>query len=362
MPFTRSELDVALVPKILGDWTWSSQITPDILNYVHKRTPFGAYRIELMVDDAFRYGMNVKEGGDIPDDFMTSFIRAVKLSELYGYSVWNHGKTGQLGQVLGTLHSNSRGGVQGFEEDDEGEPINVNYQKTVHGGTPEQIPIRQVTILHPELTSNDYIGSPVLEPVIDDIISLQLWRAAASIRANEYGNAGKIAWKPEAWAPAEKAMMAKVFPRAKVITVSGTDFKMENLGGLLSDTELVTVLGSHMSGMAAGFGTSKSDIEGSSAGQKLGDDFNQSGYFMTLENIQRSYAPFAYSILDRMGYAGALDEEFPFKPPREIPVDQRIQSLINIGLAYTTLINTETADTAVVNVMKKLFLQQAVMF
>ena len=336
MPSTFTGVNVAARFDI-STWEATSIPTPDAYNYLRCRTPVGRFRIDTVTGDAFRYGFNVKSG-KVPRWVMPIFKQCVKYSDTFGYAAMHHVDAMTI-DALPPLFNTSRGGIGTIEEDDLGQPKVFNYQKTA-SDKPTPIDPKDVTLFSAMSADRCYAGHSCFEPVIDDLMYLQKWRMASGTRAREYANAGKIAVKVGDWSPEEKAQISRVFPRAKIVTVSvhqAGEFELLDVGGLLTESELGLTTESIKEMIAAGFGVTKSDITGSSAGQKLGDDFNQSSYFMTLEDEQHNYAECAYEMFEKLQVDVVLDDEFPFKPPREIQLAERVQTLNDIALAYLSL-------------------------
>lgn len=326
----------------LSEWTADSSLTLDIAHWIRCRTPIGRFRIDTVVGDAFRYGFNFKEGSKkAPKWLLPKFIDAVKYSETFGFSgIYN--PDGITIESLPPNFSSSRGGIGAFHEDDKGNPTEWAYYTIAGQLTGENFPINTLNLFSALKCDRDYRGHSVFEPVCDDIMYLQKWRMASGVRAKEYASAGKIAVKHGAWTTTEKTEIGKIFPNAKIFTVglaNPTDtFELLDVGGLLTDTEQGLTVEGLKEMIACGFGVTKADITGSSAGQKLGDDFNQSSYFMTLEDIQRNYADNAYRLIESMPSLGlVLDDDYPFKAPREVPITERVQTLTSIAQSYLML-------------------------
>lgn len=325
----------------LSTWTSTSTLTLDIAHWIRCRTPIGRFRIDTVVGDAFRYGFNLKEGSQKPPKWVLPlFISAVKYAEEFGYA-GIYDPDGINFEAMPPNFSSSRGGIGAFNEDEKGIPQSWEYYTAV-GTKSDTFPMSSLVLLSALKADRDYRGHSVFEPVVDDIMYLQKWRMASGIRAKEYANAGKIAVKTGAFTDADKASIAKIFPNAKIFTIGLPDkdstFELLDVGGLLNDTELGLTVEGLKEMVACGFGVTKSDITGANAGEKLGADFNQSSYFMTLEDIQRNYADAAYNFFDRMkGLKLVLDEDYPFKAPREVPITERVQTLTSIAQSYLML-------------------------
>lgn len=367
-----------------SQWTPASVLTLDVCHWIRCATPIGKFRIETVIGDAFRYGFNLKKNSKKPPRWaLPLFVETVKYSDTFGYS-GVHDPDGVTMQSLPPLFSSSRGGIGAFDEDDKGNPISWHYYTS--SAPQETIPLdmKKLILFSGMKCDLDYRGHSVFEPVAHDIIYLQRWRLASGERAKEYANAGKIAVKEGAWDSIEKSEIAKIFPNAKIFTVGikqGTKFELLDIGGLLNETEQAMVIESFKEMIAGGFGVTKSDITGANAGEKLGADFNQSSYFMTLEDIQRHYSEQAYQFFEHLSVAFPgleLDEDFPFKAPREVPVAERVQTLTDIAMSYLMLGNqgkdktdprtgeTTPGDPALASagqsmaaIMKELFFTQA---
>jgi hypothetical protein len=325
----------------LSTWTSTSIITVDIANWVRCRTPIGRFRIDTVVGDAFRYGFNLKNKEDkLPRWVLPIFMDGAKWSETFGHAgIYN--PDGINVEALPPLFSSSRGGIGAFHENELGNPESWDYY-TAANTKNSNYPMEQLVLMSALKTDRDYRGHSVFEPVIDDIMYLQKWRMASGVRAKEYANAGKIAVKTGEWTALEKAEIAKTFNNAKIFTVGIKDaqgkFELLDVGGLLNDTELGLTVEGLKEMIACGFGVTKSDITGANAGEKLGADFNQSSYFMTLEDIQRNYSECAYQYFEGLkGLNVQLDDDFPFKAPREIPMADRVQTLTDIAMSYINL-------------------------
>jgi hypothetical protein len=343
--------------------SWEANSTPslDAYQYLRCRTPIGRFRIDTMIGDAFRYGFHIKEGSvKVPRWVMPIFLQAVKYSDTFGYSALNHADPATI-DAIPPLFTGSRGGISRIEEDEYGVPISLIYQRNANG-TPITIPVEQATMFASMWADRNYAGHSCFEPIIDDLMYLQKWRMASGSRAREYSAAGKFAVKDSPWTDDEKTQISKVYPRAKIVTVStnaGGSFELLDTGGLLNDSELALVVDGFKEMIAAGMGTTKADITGANAGEKLGADFNQSSYFMTLEDEQHNNAEQAYEMFDKLQIGVQLDDDFPFNPPREIPMAERVQTLTTIALSYINLMNAPVVDTAMTTVLRQLFLTQS---
>lgn len=325
----------------LSTWTSTSSLTLDIAHWIRCRTPVGRFRIDTVVGDALRYGFNTKDPkAKLPRWVLPIFIEAVKYSETFGFAgTYNSGGTNI--EALPPNFSTSRGGIGAFNENDIGIPESWEYY-TAAGTKSETFPMATLNLFSGLHCDRDYRGHSVFEPVADDIMYLQKWRMASGIRAKEYANAGKIAVKTGSWTSTEKSEIGKIFPNAKIFTVglgaNEDKFELLDVGGLLTDTEQALTVEGLKEMIACGFGVTKSDITGANAGEKLGADFNQSSYFMTLEDIQRNYAEQAYRYFDQLTVLGVqLDQDFPFKAPREVPLADRVQVLTDIAMSYLNL-------------------------
>ena len=325
----------------LSTWTSTSVLTLDIAHWIRCRTPVGRFRIDTVVGDAFRYGFNFKEPkAKIPMWVLPIFLTSVKYAETFGYAgIYN--PDGINAQALPPNFSNSRGGIGKFNESDTGIPETWEYY-TSAGSVQGTYKMGTLNLLSALKCDGDYRGHSVFEPVCDDIMYLQKWRMASGVRAKEYANAGKIAVKVGTWTATDKTELGKIFPNAKIFTVgvptAATEFALLDVGGLLTDSEQQLTIEGLKEMIACGFGVTKSDITGANAGEKLGADFNQSSYFMTLEDIQRNYAEPAYRYFEGLkGLNVQLDDDFPFKAPREIPLADRVQTLTDIAMSYLNL-------------------------
>jgi hypothetical protein len=243
-------------------------------------------------------------------------------------------------EALPPNFGSSRGGIGAFNEDDIGTAVSWVYY-TATGTEAATFPMATLNLMSAMKADRDYRGHSVFEPVADDLMYLQKWRMASGVRAREYANAGKIAVKKGTWTDTDKTELSKIFPNAKIFTVSvgetAQEFALLDVGGLLNDTELGLTVEGLKEMIACGFGVTKSDITGANAGEKLGADFNQSSYFMTLEDIQRNYADSAYTYFELLNLNVKLDEDNPFKAPREVPIADRVQVLTDIAMSYLNL-------------------------
>ena len=324
----------------LSKWTALSVLSLDIAHWIRCRTPVGRFRIDTVVGDAFRYGFNFKEPkAKIPRWVLPVFTNTVKYSETFGHAgIYNPDGTNV--EALPPNFSTSRGGIGLFNEDDKGNPISWDYYSSA-GTKVDTLDMASLNLFSAIHADRDYRGHSVFEPVCDDIMYLQKWRMASGVRAKEYANAGKILVKEGAFTAADKTEVGKIFPNAKIFTLGTTNaekVQLLDVGGLLNDSELGLTVDGLKEGIAAGFGVTKSDITGANAGEKLGADFNQSSYFMTLEDIQRNYAEPAYRYFEGLkGLNVQLDDDFPFKAPREIPLADRVQTLTDIAMSYLNL-------------------------
>ena len=369
----------------LSTWISTSVLTLDIAHWIRCRTPVGRFRIDTVVGDALRYGFNFKEPkAKIPRWVLPTFIDAVKYSETFGFA-GTYNPDGINVEALPPNFSASRGGIGLFNEDDKGIPQTWVYYTSAGTAMEPAFPMSTLNLFSAIKADRDYRGHSVFEPVCDDIMYLQKWRMASGVRAKEYANAGKIAVKVGTWTATDKTELGKVFPNAKIFAVgvptAANEFALLDVGGLLTDSEQQLTIDGLKEMIACGFGVTKSDITGANAGEKLGADFNQSSYFMTLEDIQRNYAEPAYKYFDGLkGLNVQLDDDFPFKAPREVPLSDRVQTLTDIAMSYLNLagqgkpgVNPKTgeqtpgdsqvqaAGASMAAVMQELFFAQAKM-
>jgi len=338
----RQASGILVAPRYtLSNWTATSVLTLDICHWIRCGTPIGRFRIDILVGDAFRYGFNLKDPKQkLPRWVLPTFIDAVKYSETFGYAGTYHAAN-LVNQVeaIPPNFAESRGGIGAFNEDEKGNPVSWEFYSAA-GTKAEPFPIKTLNLFSALHCDRDYRGHSVFEPVVDDIMFLQKWRMASGVRAKEYANAGKIVVKEGAFTTEDKTELGKIFPSAKVFalgTANAEKVQILDVGGLLTDTEQALTVEGLKEMIACGFGVTKSDITGANAGEKLGADFNQSSYFMTLEGIQRNYAENAYKYFELLPGLPELDPENPFKAPREIPLADRVTTLTDIAMSYLSL-------------------------
>jgi hypothetical protein len=381
----RQTTGINICPRFtLSNWTSTSVLTLDIAHWIRCGTPIGKFRIETVVGDAFRYGFNLKDQeSKLPRWALPIFTDAVKYSETFGYAGTYHA-SGLVNQVeaLPPNFAQSRGGIGAFNEDERGMPQTWEYYNST-GTKSEPFPMATLNLFSALKCDRDYRGHSVFEPVADDIMFLQKWRMASGVRAKEYANAGKIIVKEGPFTAEDKTELGKIYPNAKMFTLGTKDaekVQILDVGGLLTDSEQLLTIDGLKEMIACGFGVTKSDITGANAGEKLGADFNQSSYFMTLEGIQRNYAENAYKFFELLPGLGTLDDDFPFKAPREIPLADRVQTLTDIAMSYLNLagqgkpgVDPKTGETtpgdpamqaagaSMAQVMQELFFVQAKM-
>ena len=316
--------------------TPKSAITADLYNYIRCTDAFGSFRLDTMIRDAFREGPTFDdEKFEQPAWVTRKFIEIVSFSETFGHANLHIPGEGVL-DPCPPLFAKSCGGIVRFNDDEYGRPESWQFKPNEH--TVEiTVPMDETILFFAPRRSRDYRGSPVLEPVIHDMINLRRWRFASGYRAKEYARIGRVFWKKGTWTSEEKASVDNAFPSAAIATVGGDSFESHEIGGLLNDSELAITTKNLKESIAAGFAVAESDLIGASAGQKLSTDANASAYFMTLEDIQGHYTEHAEAMYAYLTESMGFPEFQGFKAPREVPLELRIQQLQDALTNYLTI-------------------------
>ena len=339
-----------LKKKVFGD-----KPSADELHFMRCRDAKSGFMVDTRVNDAFRNGyIFVNPAHEKPAQKYYKTIRmSCKFAISDGWCSVLHldGATPELKKALPPkaislgiqclpVFKTGLGGITRFDKDPATGMPTVFYY-SVYGADGQVIPIdaSRCTIITWGDENPGWQGYTGLGRLLDPATGLRMWLGAAIRRQRDYPTTRYLMPLPDscfldgALKPSIKVTLDAVFMDIPYLVVPGKPgekYEPTTIGGPIETDEESLVVDQSNKDSAVSGAVSQSDMTGTQAGQKLGNDADTATYFMTAKDIQQEFLPFVKEIFEKL--AMPIDA---FKPASELPAVSKHDEFIKLADLYS---------------------------